>query len=415
MSRQGITAFTFVLFFFLAAIRAHAGDSSLDLTAALQYALRENPELKAKRYSLGIAQGRAQQAGLLFQNNPRFSVEADSPGSGRLGELKLNLLQELEIAGQRGHRYEAAEKNLAQANLSVEDADRLLRLEVTRAYYNLLAVQQAIADLKEVLAAQENLLQAGQKRFEREDISILELNTLRLDRDQVQNRLANKTRERVSMEKQLRLILGFQEDGPLVAAGNLMDLLPKKNDAVPDKQNLQACVLASRPDVKAAKLTIEVREAELRLAQARRIPNVSLGPRYKRDSNENLFGGELVIPLPFFNHNQEEIATALANRNVSKVELEGRLLAAKQEVDSSYTKLALAKERIDVYGKTYLGDLEKMLALTRKAYESGEMTIFEFSITRDRFTQARFRSLDAGLAYLEAVAELEAQAPGCLK
>jgi cobalt-zinc-cadmium efflux system outer membrane protein len=215
------------------------------------------------------------------------------------------------------------------------------------------------------------------------------------------------------MEKQLRLLLGFRRT-TLVAAGNLMDLLPT-NSAVPDRQNLQACVLATRPDLKAAKLAVDVREAELRLAQARRIPNVSLGPRYKRDNNENLFGGELAIPLPFFNRNQEEIATALANRNVSKAELEGRMLAAKQEVESSYTKLALGKERIEVYGKTYLGDLEKMLALTRKAYESGEMTIFEYSITRDRFTQARFRSLDAGLAYLEATAELEAQAPGCLK
>ena len=56
-----------------------------------------------------------------------------------------------------------------------------------------------------------------------------------------------------------------------------------------------------------------------------------------------------------------------------------------------------------------------MLALTRKAYESGEMTIFEFSITRDRFTQARSRSLDAALAYGQAMAELEAQAPGCLQ
>jgi outer membrane protein TolC len=82
-----------------------------------------------------------------------------------------------------------------------------------------------------------------------------------------------------------------------------------------------------------------------------------------------LVGGEISIPIPFFNRNQEELATPLANRNVSKTELESRLLAAKQEVDSTYTELALAKERIDVYGKTYLGDLEKMLELTRKVYE----------------------------------------------
>jgi outer membrane protein, heavy metal efflux system len=403
------------LCFLLMATAARAADPSLDLPTALQHALRENPELKAKRHSLGIAEGRAQQAGLLFQNNPRLSVEADSPGSGRLGELKLNFLQEVEIAGQRGHRYEAAEKNLAQVNLSIEDAERLLRLEVTRVFYNLLAVQQVIFDLKEVLATQETLLQAGQKRFDREDISILELNTLRLDRDQARNELANNTRERVLLDKQLRILMGFQEETPLVAAGDLLQLLANKSDIIPNRQSLQACASASRPDLKTAKLAVDVREAELRLAQARRIPNISVGPRYKRENNENLFGGEIAIPLPFFNRNQEEIATALANRNVSKTDLEGRLLVAKQEVDSSYTKLALAKDRIDLYGKTYLGDLEKMLALTRKAYESGEMTIFEFSITRERFTQARFRSLDAALAYLEAIAELEAQAPGCLK
>jgi cobalt-zinc-cadmium efflux system outer membrane protein len=244
----------------------------------------------------------------------------------------------------------------------------------------------------------------------------LELNTLQLDRDQVRNELANKTRERVSMEKQLRLLLGFQEDVPLVAAGNLTDVLLNSRGVVPDKQNLQACVLTNRPDLKAAKLIVEVREAELRLAQARRTPNIFLGPRYKRDTvaNEHLVGGEISIPIPFFNRNQEEVATALASRNVSKADLEGRLLAAKQEVESAYTKLALAKERIDAYGKTYLGELEKMLALTRKAYESGEMTIFEFSMTRDRFTQARGRALDAALVYLQTLAELEARAPGCL-
>ena len=90
-------------------------------------------------------------------------------------------------------------------------------------------------------------------------------------------------------------------------------------------------------------------------------------------------------------------------------------MAVKQLLDSTYTKLALAKERIDSYGNSYLGELETMLTLTRKAYESGEMTIFEFSVTRDRFTQARGRSLEATLLYLQTLAELETQAPGCLQ
>jgi outer membrane protein TolC len=191
----------------------------------------------------------------LFQSNPRFSVEMESSASNGSGtSVELNLHQELEIAGQRDYRSEAAEKNLVQAQLSIEDAERLLRLEVTQTFYNLLAVQQAIADLKEVLAVQDDLLGAGQRRFEREDISILELNTLRLDRDQVQNELTAKTRDRVAIEKRLRLLAGLQEEGSVLAAGTLLDFWTRNNRAVPDKQNLQACASATRPDSKAARL-----------------------------------------------------------------------------------------------------------------------------------------------------------------
>jgi outer membrane protein TolC len=108
-----------------------------------------------------------------------------------------------------------------------------------------------------------------------------------------------------------------------------------------------------------------------------------------------------------------EIATAMANQNVSRAELEGRMLAVKQEVDSAYKKMDLAKENLAGYGKAYLGEIEKNLALTRKAYESGEMTIFEFSAMRDRLTQSRFRFMDVAVGYLQTVAELEAQAPSC--
>lgn len=416
MTFKRATGFLNLLFVFVLALSAHAAEAPLQLQTALRYALQENPDIKVKRHALGIAEARARQAGLVFQHNPRFSVEVETPTSGNAETaVELNLQQELEIAGQRAYRSAAAAKNLAQARLSLADAERLLRLEVTQTYYQLLALQQAITDLKEVLATQEALLQTAQKRFAREDISVLELNTLRLDRDQVQDQLATKLRERLSMEKQLRTLLGFKEDGSFWLSGNLLELSAGTKPALPDRQALYTCILANRPDINAAKLAVEARDAELRLAQARRVPNISFGPRYKRENDHNIVGGEISVPLPFFNRNQEEIASALANQNVSRAELEGRMLAAKQEIDSAYTRLALARETAESYGISYLGDLEKMLALTRKAYESGEMSIFEFSVTRDRFTQARARSLDAALTYVKVLAELEGRAPGCLK
>ena len=405
-----------VVFWFLSVANGRGAETSLDLPTALQQAMRDNPEIKAKRHALGIAHGRAEQAGLLFQHNPRFAVETETQTSNGSGtSVEFSLVQEFEIGGQRGYRSEAAAKNLVQAQFAITDAERLLRLEVTQAFYNLLALQQSLADLREVLATQEILLQTAEKRFAREDITVLELSTLRLDRDQVRNDLAGKMRERAMVENELRRLLGLDRDGALVAAGSLSSFLTRQSGIVPDRQKVQACSLANRADLNAAKLAVEVRDAELRLAQARRIPNISLGPRYKRDSNQNVVGGEIGIPLPFYNRNQEEIATALANQNISKTELEGRTLSVKQQLEATYTKLALAIERMETYGRNYLGDLEKMLALSRKAYESGEMSIFEFSVARDRLTQARSRTLEAALAYMQALAELESHAPGCLE
>jgi cobalt-zinc-cadmium efflux system outer membrane protein len=395
---------------------------SLDLTAALERALRDNPELKAKQQALGVARGRVQQAELLFQENPRLSVDADyrhrrfALPTGKSGaDTEVRLLQEIEIAGQRGHRREAAAKNLAQAHWSVVDAERLLRLEVTQAFYNLLATQEKISAQQQVLSTQEALLQAGLGRFECGDISVLELDTLRLDRDRAQNDLVSRENERVLIEKQLRSLLGLEEEPPLVVVG---DLLAPPAEQVERRKlfplgELEVCALENRPDLKAAHLVLEVRESELRLAQARRIPNISLGPLYKLDNEDQVIGGTINIPLPPFNRNQEEIATALANLEVARIELKARILAVRQEMASAYTRVRLAEERLAPYGRAYWDNLKQSAAFTQRAYEAGEISIFEFSVAQDRLAQARFRYLDAVLAYLQTLAELDAQAPSC--
>ncbi len=388
----------------------------LDLTAVLKRALKDNPDLKAKRQALEIARGRVQQAELLFQKNPHLSVDADyrrrrfAVPMGKSGtDVEVSLLQEIEIAGQRGHRRQAAVKNLARAQWSVTDAERLLRLEVTRAFYDLLAAQEKVVTQRQVLATPKALLEAGLERFERGDISVLELDTLRMDRDQAQNDLVNREAERVLIEKQLRSLLGLGGENSLAATKDLLELSAKKagRRRLPPLEELETCTLKDRPDLKAAHLTLEVREAELHLAQARRIPNISLGPLYKLDNEDQLIGGTITIPLPFFNRNQEEITTALANLEVARTELKARRLAIKQEVASAYARARLAEERLASYGETYLDNLKQSAAFTRRAYQAGEISIFEFSLAQDRLVQARFRYLDAVLAYLQAMAELD--------
>jgi cobalt-zinc-cadmium efflux system outer membrane protein len=391
---------------------------TLDLPTAIARALQDNPDLTAKRQALGVTHSRVQQAELLFQENPRLSVDVDyrhrrfALPTGRSGvDTEVRLLQEIEIAGQRGHRRAAAAKNAAQAEWSVADAERLVRLEVTRAFYDLLALQERIAAQRQVLATQEDLLQAGLTRYERGDISVLEIDTLRLERDRARSELVSGEEERVRTETQLRSLLGLGEETLLVVDGQALALPTEQvgKERLFSRDDLEACALEHRPDVKAARLAIEGREAELRLAQARRIPNISIGPLYKLDNEDQVVGGAFSIPLPFFNRNQHEITAAMANLQVGRTELEARILAVKQEVAAAHARLQLAERRLAAYSKTYLDNLTESVTFAHKAYEAGEISIFEFSVTLDRLIQTRLRHLDGALTYLQAKAELDAQ------
>ena len=391
----------------------------LDLPTALARALQENPDLQAKRHALGLAQGRVQQSELLFQENPRVSMEADyrnrrfrTPTGRSTADTAVLLLQEVEIAGQPGHRREAAASHLSHTEWVIADAERLLRLEVMQAFYALLAMQERIRAQQNILETRKALLQAGRERYAQEDISVLELDTLRLDTDEARTRLLASEQQRVLAEKQLRLLLGPGVEQSLVAVGDLFKTSGLDDFSAPlsSQAELIACALEYRPDYHATRLKVETHEAELRLAEANRIPNISLGPMYKLDNEDQVVGGAMTIPLPLFNRNEHEITAAKAMVEITRQEAEARMLAVQHGVAAAYTRLQLARQQRTEYGTDYFDSLTQTEEFTQRAYEAGEVSIFEFSVTLERLIQARSRAVDVALTVLKARAELAAQA-----
>ena len=390
----------------------------VNLPTALGLALQGNPDMQAKRHALGLAEGRVQQSELVFQENPRVSIEADyrnrrfrAPTGRSTADAAVSLLQEVEIAGQPGHRRQAAASHLSHTEWRIADAERLLRLEVMQVFYELMAVQERIQAHQDILETRRALLQVGRERYAQEDISVLELNTLRLDTDEARTRLLASEQERVHAEKRLRLLLGLEGGKPLVAAGDLMKVsrLEALPDPLPSQAELIACALEHRPDYHAARLKVETREAELRLAQANRMPNVSLGPMYKLDNEDQVVGGVLTIPLPLFNRNMHAITAAVAEVEMARQELESRTLTVRHEVAAAYAHLELARQHRAAYGTDYFDALTQTGDFTRRAYEADEMSIFELSLALERLTQSRSRAVYTALTVLQARATLAAR------
>ena len=390
----------------------------VDLPTALVLALQGNPDMQTKRHTLGLAKGRVQQSELVFQENPRVSIEADyrnrrfrAPTGRSTADAAVLLLQEVEIAGQSGHRRQAAVSHLGYTEWRIADAERLLRLEVMHAFYELMAIQESIQAQQDMLETRRALLQGGRERYAQEDISVLELDTLRLDADEARTRLLASEQERVHAEKRLRLLLGLGVERPLVAVGDLLktsrlDTLP---DPLPSQAELIACALEQRPDYHAARFKVETREAELRLARANRTPNISLGPMYKLDNEDQVVGGALTIPLPLFNRNTHAITAAMAEVEMARQELESRTLTVRHEVAAAYAHLELARQHRAAYGTDYFEALTQTGDFTRRAYEADEVSMLELSVALERLTQSRSRAVNAALTVLRAQATLAAR------
>ena len=124
--------------------RENTWSDGLDLDEALALALSRNLRLRANRLETDFAEAQRLTAGT-YPYNPelRFDGQRATPFSrANDSTLKLGIGQTFEIAGQRGYRIAIADENIERARSFAGDSARLLRFQVTSAFYEVLADQR---------------------------------------------------------------------------------------------------------------------------------------------------------------------------------------------------------------------------------------------------------------------------------
>lgn len=108
---------------------AFAQSRTLSVEEAVRLAQENNPDIRSLTGEVDAARARLRGASLLFQNNPSVSAAAGprSSDAGKSRDSSVQILQPVEIAGQRGARIAASRAALdaAQARLQA------IRSEVT--------------------------------------------------------------------------------------------------------------------------------------------------------------------------------------------------------------------------------------------------------------------------------------------
>ena len=368
----------------LASAPVWAESQQLALSQVVEVSLQNNGDLKSFREEKGIRDAGKIRAGLL--PNPTLDAEVGTgalTGSSTENSLSLGISQEFFLAGQRDKRLSIADRELEIYRWQLADRERVLREEVKTAFYGAILANKRIELSDRAIELNRQLFDVTKERLSAGDIPELEMNLVKVE-------LARSEGAKIDVEiklgqNQLKLwtLMGLPSGEAPTLTGNLdTDVTVKKS--LPDLKKL---ALGLRPDVKALEAEKGRGDADIILAEAEKVPNLTAGLFYAQDRStdatgageekvrDNLLGIRLSMPIPVFDKNQAGVQEARAKKSSS----ESRLLAAsrniEREVETAYASYLNSEKVLSLYKTNIIPQLEENLNLTQEAYRLGEVGI----------------------------------------
>ena len=369
----------------------------LTLEKAVTIALEKNPDLQAFRLEEESAKGQNERARLLLIHNPTIEgavskkEKPEEEGDGKFTNYGFKLSQEFEIAGQRGVRIDAAEKELARVKSEIRDRERVLIADVKDVFAKVLAAKKKNGLAREIVRLNEELLGYTKIKFEAGDVSGLDVNLAEVELSKAKKELLLAEREYRESLLALQGLLGLSPDMSFSIEGDL----PSEAPTLPDKEALKASALSCRPDAKAAAFEMEKTEFALNLVKKEAFPNITLSGFYDRDERRNAVGMEISVPLPFFDRKQAEKKEAYARAEGAKIKAAGLKRAIEREIDQAFNDIMSAGEELSLFRKEILVKASENLNLLNLAYKEGKIGFFEVRL-------AQKDTIEAQLAYIEA-------------
>ena len=361
-----------------------AETQKLALSQVVEYSLQNNGDLKSFREEKGIRDAGKIRAGLL--PNPALELEAGTgalTGSSAENSLSLGMSQEFFLAGKREKRLAIAERELDMYRWQLADRERLLVEEVKTAFFDVVLAEQRITLTDRSIALNRQLLDVTKERLAAGDISELEMNLVKVE-------LARSEGARIDGEKALNqnqaklwTLMGLSPGEYPVIVGAFDTELGMRKSLVDLKKLSQG----KRPDLKALEAEKWRGEADITLAQAEGIPNLTAGFALKRDTTAMETGGaegkdtaytivlKLSMPIPLFDKNQAGVQEARAKRSSAESRLTAAARNAEREVETAYTSFQNAEKVLSLYKSNIIPQLEENLKLTQEAYRLGEVGI----------------------------------------
>ena len=367
---------------------------AITLAEAVSIFLQQNLQLVAARYEIDLVDAEKLTAGL--RPNPEIDVSlADIPIALGPGLLKpqtysYGVSQTIEMGGKRKKRVDAANADSEAARAAFQIVVWQLTNDVKKKFYAVVLAKSLLDLAKENQKTFADIVDHTTEVFKLGEISGLDLQRLELEKLKFDTDVANSERDYEIALRDLRFTLGGDYRAMDIDVAGAIDYYQDYNFSAAD---LRDKALAARPDLKAAQLSETAANAQIRLQDAQRIPDVTVGAGIEQvPSGGSTYNVGFSVPLPIFNKNQTERAKALIQKQ--KAQNDQQLITNQilSDVDKAVVGFEIQKRRLELYRTGVLKKVNDIQTSTEIALKAGENDILELldAIRTRRDTLASF-------------------------
>lgn len=378
----------------------------LTLDEAERIAFEENPEIHMAVRRVAMAEAHVPAAGAL--DDPQFmyrgwQVPLKHPWDYNAAQNMLMVSQSLPGPGKRGLETGIAQTDVQSEKDSLEVTRLRVRVEVRKAFYDLLLAQDELQIHDQHVAIAHQAIEAARIKYTTGKVPQQDMLKAQLALTRLAEHMIRFDRDADVARAHLNTLLGRDPTLPITLRGNF-----QVDQPLPSAQDLEKLALQSRPDLLGAQIAADKSRQEQSLAKKAYVPDFTVSAGYmlmpSGSDPRNNYMIEGSVSLPWLNHRKHdaEIAEAAAKVTDEDAELAAMRNEAFGQIEEALADARAAQRLAAIYHNSLRPQADATLHAAVIAYENNQTDFLDL-------LDSQMTVIDVDLSWRQALGDFSAR------
>ncbi len=315
---------------------------------------------------------------------------------GAGNQRDFSVTQRLDFPTTYKRKRELSNTQIAQTDLQQSVYRQGILLQAKLVTLQIIYFNKKGAELNRRLANTQQLVADYQKKLDKGDVIILDVNKAKLQLLNIQNEVALNNNEIQVSTTRLTELNGGQ-------AIQVVDTIYPATVIVPDFETLDSLIEANDPILKVYEQEKEIMQRQIAVQKSLNLPKIETGYHSQGILGQSYKGVHAGITVPLWK-NKNRLKAAQANLDYTNINAETHVIEHRLENKGYYDQLAVRLKSMQDY-KDLLATLNNT-ELLNKALRLGQITIIQYFQDMSYYFSAYDKYLQMEWEYQQAVARL---------